>query len=308
MKYFWFYLLFYGSLALGMLARRWKNSASLIMRLTLLFIDAPLLLFSFWILDIKRFMEYIPIPIMGVILVVLPLWFSPFVARRILSDRKSQGSFILTSSFSNIGTTGGSFICYLLFGLQGLSMGYLFLLPYPFLIFTAGFSVARKYAFDTPLRLKDYFLNIAANLFSVVPLLSIAAGFLLNMLNVQPPGKLEIMADIWIKLGLGLMCLAIGMTLQLKHILASIKQVLFLGLIKFITVPAVAFIAVLIIYGAALPLAAKIIIIQSFMPPAIYAVIISNLYDLDRDLANSLWFSATLLLIPIAGMLLLLFH
>ncbi len=308
MKYIWFYILLYGSLGAGRLFNRWKRYASLIMRLTILFIDAPIFIYSFWIFDTKKLFDYALIPVMGAVLVLIPLWLSPVWAKRILPEKKSQGSFILSAAFSNIGTTGGSFICYLLFGLQGLSLGYLFMVPYPFLVFTMGFSIGRKYSSDTCVRLKDYLLNIVTNLFSLVPLLSITAGIILNISGIGPPEILIPLSDIWIKAGLGLMCFAIGTTLELGKITSFIKPIISLSIVKFIIIPCIATTAVFLFYGSLSPLAAKIIIIQSFMPAAIYSVITANLFGLDRDLANSLWIYSTLLLIPVAGILLILFN
>jgi predicted permease len=308
MKYIWFYVLLYGSLAAGMLLSKWKRHSPLIMRLAILFIDAPILIYSFWIFDAKNLLNYALIPVMGIVLVLAPMWLSPILAKRILPEKKSQGSFILSAAFSNIGSTGGSFICYLLFGLQGLSLGYLYLLPYPFLVFTMGFSIARKYSLDERINLKDYFLNIVTNLFSLVPLLSIAAGIILNTSGITPPEILVPVSDIWIKAGLGLMCFAIGMTLELGKLASLIKPVLSLCFIKFVITPCIAAAAVLLFYGSFAPLAAKIIIIQSFMPAAIYSVITANLFGLDRDLVNSLWISTTVFLIPVAGILLLIFR
>jgi predicted permease len=141
-----------------------------------------------------------------------------------------------------------------------------------------------------------------------VPLLSIAAGIILNTSGIAPPEILVPLSDIWIKTGLSLMCIAIGMTLKLRRIALLIKPILSLCIIKFVIIPCIAAAAVFLFYGSFSPLAAKIIIIQSFMPAAIYSVITANLFGLDRDLVNSLWISSTVLLIPIAGILLLLFR
>jgi predicted permease len=308
MKYIWFYVLLYGSLTAGILLYRWKRYSSLIMRLAILLFDTPILIYSFWIFDSKKLTEYSLIPVMGAVLVLVPMWLASVFAKRILPEKKSQGSFILSAAFSNIGSTGGSFITYLLFGLHGLSLGYLYLLPYPLLVFTMGFSIARKYSSDERVHLKDYFLNIITNLFSLVPLLAMAAGFILNISSITPPDILVPLSDIWIKSGLGVMCFAIGMTLKLQRISSLIKPILSLCSIKFILIPCIAAAAVLLFYGSFSPLAAKIIMIQSFMPAAIYSVITANLFGLDRDLVNSLWISSTIFLIPIAGILLLLFR
>lgn len=304
MKFFWFYLLLYGALGAGLLLRSQRRAAPSLMRLTIILIDAPLFFYSFWILDLAQVRRFAPIPILATILVLLPLWLAPLWARRLLPTKASQGSFILAAAFSNIGTTGGAFICYLLFGLQGLALAYLFLLPYPIIIFTLGFGMAKQYACDCRLRPKDYFLNIVTNLFSLIPLLAIALGLTVNALGFKPLPGLASLADIFIKLGLGIMCLAIGMTMHPRYIFTPVKPILAMGTIKFFILPLAATALILVTYGSFHPLSAKVIFIQAAMPPAIYAVITANLYGLDRNLVNALWVSSTLFLIPVAALLL----
>ncbi len=295
----WFLLLFYGSLGLGLTLRPWKALSPLIMRFTILLLETPIFIYSFWILDMQHLKQSAPIPLLSTLLVVLTLVLSPWGAQRLRLSRKAQGSFILAATFSNVGTTGGAFICYLLFGLPGLSLGYLYLLPYPIIIFTLGFSVAKHFASECRLSFRDYFTNIATNVISMVPLAAMALGLLLNLIGFQPSRGLVPWADGLIKLDLGIMCLAIGMTLRLPHLFSPWRPVVAVSAIKFLILPLLALIMVLFLYGSLGPLPAKVILIQSAMPPAIYAVITAHLFGLDRELVNSLWFSLTLLLIPV---------
>ncbi len=295
----WFLLLFYASLGLGLALRPWKSFSPLIMRFTILLLETPIFIYSFWILDMHHLKQSAPIPLLSTLLVLLTLVLSPWVARRLRLSCKAQGSFILAASFSNVGTTGGAFVCYLLFGLPGLSLAYLYLAPYPIIIFTLGFSVARHFASECRLSFRDYFTNIATNLISIVPLAAIALGLFLNLMGFQPPHGLVPWADGLIKLDLGIMCLAIGMTLRLPQLFSPWRPVVAVGAIKFLILPLLALVTALFLYGSLDPLPAKVILIQSAMPPAIYAVITANLFGLDRELVNSLWFSLTLLLIPV---------
>lgn len=196
MGLFWFYLIFYGALALGVALRRWRNTAPRIMRLTILWIDAPLFFISYWMLDLTQLRLYAPIPILATVLVLVPLFLSPALAEKLFPKKISQGSFVLSAAFSNIGTTGGSFLCYLLFGLPGLSLGYLFLFPYPILIFVLGFSAAKRYSCDCRLTFRDYLSNITTNAISLVPLVAIALGLSLNAVGVKPPANIAPWVDV----------------------------------------------------------------------------------------------------------------
>lgn len=303
MALLWFYLLFYGALLLGYGLKRNQKFAPTIMRYTILILETPIFIYSFWILDMNQVRNYAPIPIISLLLVLIALWLSPYWAKRLFPDKPAQGSFILTAAFSNIGTTGGAFICYLLFGLPGLALGYLFLLPYPFLIFTLGFSIAKHHGCDCHLTMKDYVLNIFSNLISIIPLLAIACGLTLNFMDYTPPTLLEPIMDGIIKIDLAIMCLAIGMTIEIHKVFKAWKAIQAMTIIKFLILPILSIGMILLAYGSLAPLASKVILIQAAMPPAIYAVITANLYKLDRDLVNALWFATTLFLIPIVAVL-----
>ena len=92
MNYLWFYLLFYGSLGAGILLRPWQKSSGIIMRSAVLCLDAPLFLYSFWMLDINRVRQYLPIPILATCLILLPLYLSPWWARRFLTAAPAANS------------------------------------------------------------------------------------------------------------------------------------------------------------------------------------------------------------------------
>ncbi len=304
MPLFWFYSLFYGALGLGSLAHRYRAWGPRLMRAVILFIEVPIFVYSYWHLDLSNIRALAPIPIMAVVLVGWALILGGLWARRLYrQDPAAQGSFILASGFSNIGTTGGAFIAYMLYGLPGLALGYLFLLPYPVLIFTLGFSLAKHYASAGKLRALDYFKNIVHNIFSLLPLLAITIGLALSLSKTTPPAALAPVADAMIKLDLGLMCFAIGLTIEWAKLFQFAKAIISVACIKFLLTPLAALILIFLVYGHAMPLEAKVILIQAAMPPAIYAVVTVNLFKLHRDLANAIWLANAFILIPVAGLL-----
>jgi predicted permease len=298
-----FFGLFYGSLAVGLGLRQNRAWAPPIMRWTILLVEPWLFLYSLWVVDLRQLPLYAPIPLLAVILILLIIVTTPWLARRLLPRPESQGSFVLAAAFSNIGTTGGAFLCYLLFGQPGLSLAYLFLLPYPFLVFTLGFSVAKRYAAGRRLALSEYLRATLTDPLSALPLLAMTAGALLNAWGPRPPLGAAPVIDVLIKLDLISMCLAIGMTLEWPDFSALGRPLTANAAIKFILSPACALLLVWGWYGSFLSLPAKILVIQAAMPSAIYAVIITNLFGLDRKLVNALWISSTLLLAPVAALL-----
>jgi predicted permease len=305
MRFLWFIILFYGSLGLGYAFRRYQAATPRIMFLALLCLETPIFFFSFWSLDFAQIAFYAPIPVLAIFAMLLPMLLAVSWAPKLGLDRLGQGSFILASAFSNVGTTGGAFICYLLFGLPGLALAYLFLSPYPLIVFTLGFSIAKNYASDCCLTWRDYVKNILANLISAVPLAGIALGALINLMGVRPISGVTLWIDAIIKIDLALMCFAIGMTLKPAQFFRPWRVVWSVAAIKFLALPIFAFVCALLFYGGLTPLPAKILLIQCAMPPAIYAVITANLYRLDKNIANAIWISNTLLLVPVLVILLL---
>jgi len=296
-----FYLLFYGALGAGVVLRSGRGWSPRIMRWTIILLEPWLFLYSLWVMDLSRVSHYAPIPIIAVALILLPLLLTRPLARRLLPQRTSQGSFVLAASFSNIGTTGGAFLCYLLFGQPGLSLSYLFLLPYPFLIFTLGFSLAKHYSCDDcHLTLRDYVQATLRDPVSALPLFAMAAGLALNYYGIRPPVGSASVVDVLIRADLVIMCLAIGMTLNPPALRRDWAPIAANAAVKFLALPALTTVAAWIIYGSLAPVPAKVLVIQSAMPSAIYSVITANLFNLDRELANTLWITTTLLLAPIA--------
>jgi predicted permease len=51
--------------------------------------------------------------------------------------------------------------------------------------------------------------------------------------------------------------------------------------------------------GLADPIPAKVIFIESFMPTAIFSVVLVKIFRLNEDLANSAWILTNLTVIPI---------
>ncbi len=303
-----FYLIFYGGLALGMPLRRWQAWSPRLMRLAILFLEVPIFFYSFWILDLPKIGHYAPIPIISTLLMLSLIGVSRAWSKKLLPNQpRAQGSFILASAFSNIGTTGGAFICYLLFGAQGLSLSYLFLLPYPLVIFTLGFSLAKHYASPVRLTWTDYVHNIVSNLTSLIPLLAMTLGLILNVLHVPQWTHAPWVADVLIKTDLIIMFVAIGMTLDIHSLFKPWAALAAIQVLKYLFSPVLALGLVLLAYGNVHGLPAKIILIEAAMPAAIYAVITANLFELDQRLANALWVTTTLVLIPLAAVLFILF-
>ena len=304
----WFFLLFYGALAAGLPLRRFGAHAPRVMRANILVVETPVFVYALWALDLAQLERYAPVPLGSVGLILLLGALARAWARRLWPGApRARGSFVIASAFSNIGNTGGMFLCYLLFGTTGLSLASLFLVPYPLLIFTLGFAAARTYADGKRPRPVEALRHLATNRIAVMPLGAMILGLILNLLGLPLPEGLAGVVDVLIKINIAVACLAIGATLRPGHLFTPWRPVAALSALKFVVAPAAALAVALLAYGGLGPLPARVLLIQSAMPAAVYSVITATLFGLDRDLANTLWLSTTLLLAPLALLLFALF-
>lgn len=302
-KLLWFYFLSYGALLLGFFLRRWSQYSPLVMRASVYALEAPLFLYAFWVLDFQQTREYAIIPLFSLALLLGGLAVHPLWAKMLSSDPRSQGSLVLASSFSNVGSTGGLFICYLLFGSTGLSLASLFLLPYPIIIFTLGFSEAHRYGQNQRLPLRESIRRMATHSISFIPIAAMAVGLVLNFFRISPPRFMPQWADVWARLSMAVSCMAIGSTIRTGQWFSPWKPVAAVGIVKFIFTPCIAALLLSIWFDNFLHPSAIVILIQACMPPAVYSVVMANVFRLNRDWANSIWLSNTLFLIPIVGVL-----
>ena len=127
------------------------------------------------------------------------------------------------------------------------------------------------------------------------------SGLILNLSGVSRPHAVDYIATKWLVfITVAGYSFTIGIGVNLKESMSYIKPALFASLIKFFYNPLAAY-ALLLSLGYfrgidALP--GRVVMIQSFMPAAIMSVVLVNLLDLNKGLANTVWFLTTMVVIP----------
>ncbi len=272
-----------------------EQLAKKIMTAVLVSFNWLIALFVIWQTQLTR--QLIWLPIVGVCLMLTITALSTGLFHFLSLDRRSRLTLILAGGLSNVGYTGGAFVCYALFGMTGLALANIYLL----------FSLPTVYFIFFPL-LKIHELRIKnANAkfklgqvldFRFLVLPAVVAALILNLTGVKSPGfiaKFRII-DIFVYIASGLSFFAIGLRVNLSLLKNYINLYFLLSVVKFILTPAVALLLIwlLALTGQNLTeMVKKVIIVLAFAPSAVLMVTMSNVFDLDAPLASALWVVTT---------------
>jgi len=284
-----------GGLVSGYLAnnrlRLPEHFAKKIMTTVLVCFNWPIALLVIWPMQLTG--QLIWLPIVGIVLMLVITALSITMFSFLKLDQRSRLTLILAGSLSNMGYTGGAFVCYALFGTTGLAMANIYPVFWMLTVYLTFFPLLKI----QELRIKDSdakfsFGQILDLRFLVLP--AVIAAVVLNLTGVKSPAfiaKFHII-DILVYIASSLSFFAIGLQVKLSRLKNYINLYFPLAVIKFILTPVV---ALLIIWLLALtgqnltgPVQ-KVIIVLAATPSAVLMVTMSNVFDLDGPLASALW-------------------
>jgi predicted permease len=261
-----------------------------VIRVNLMLLEPPVIFWSIWGLQVRYDMAVLPaaglcIVIAGFVLGKLSL---PFLRL----EGAARKTYLISASLANHGFTMGGFICYLFLKETGLALSSIFIIyfmPYTFLVI---FSYAQAGSGKLTLRsARDFILS-----YRNMPLFAALAALSLLAAGVPRP-RLDLPVDLVMMLSVMLYYWTLGLGFDLRDGFALTRGQFALAAIKFLLVPAAAF---LLLYRAPIGQEIKSVIqIQAFMPAAIYSVVTAVLFDLDARLASSLFVVNTLIFILI---------
>ncbi len=302
--------LIYGSLAVGWVIRRIVPSVErhsrLLSRFTLLATETPLIFLVYWDVDAHAFRSYMPIALAAIVVLSVSGFAGYVISRRACRDQAARGAFVVSSMFSNVGSTMGGFLCLLYLGDEGLVASQFFaLLAIPY-YFTVVFTVARRFAGG---QRRGVWEAIRANFgdpMAALPLIAIVVGLTLGISGVTMPDFLDLPRRVLVFAAVILFALSFGLTAQIRVMLRRFREYVTMLPVKFVVAPLTGLVIVLIAgYSpTSNPLLFKVILIQSMMPVAIWSVVAAKLFRLDDHLALGLWIFTTLsvsALVPLVG-------
>jgi len=275
---------------------------------TVIFLWSPISVIAFWAIPINR--ELLAIMLIQPFVMVAAWLITAGVARAARISGPEIGVVIVCSALSNQGFTLGAYLCFVLLepGQQALSYAVAFVTAMQVFMVLIFYPVARHYelaaeaaagtAVDHPSLgrlIVGSFLDIRA-----MPLYGAAAGALLSLFGPAYPQWLTdhpYVLDIGFFLGAIGSYSGIGLRLRFGDSLRHLRHHAVIAVVKFIAMPAIT-LAVLMAMKRIQPigdLPSTVVILSSFTPSAINAVIIANLFHLNARLAAVLWLGNTIL-------------
>jgi len=285
------------------LKNRIKNrdvTAKRIINFSLVSFEPVIVLWSIWGLNIN--IEYINLRIAGLLLALSGLLTGRLFIPFLKFSGTNKATYLISSSLANHGFTMGGFLCYLLFGETGLGLSFIFILyalPYIFLFI---FSYARISS-SGGLYNKKFIVKLLFN-FRNIPLFAALAAILLHFIGISRP-DITFPIDIILMISISLYYFTLGINFNLRDIKIIKAEHFTLAFSKFIFLPALTY---LILQNVDLGNRVEsIILIQSFMPAAVYSVLSSILFDLNSRLASGLFVINTIIFISLVLPILFIF-
>ena len=257
-----------------------------LIRLNLVLIEPLIVLWSIWGLGLDWNMAVLPFS--GLLLVVAGMVTGRLMLPALPLRERSRATFLISSSIANHGFTMGAFLCFLFLGEKGLGLAFLFLSYFMIYVFTVIFPYARSVS-----RPEGSLPGVAAYFLDLqnMPLVAVIAALVLQFFHVRRPG-VDFPVNTLMMISIALYYFSLGMSFKTSRVFSFLRENVALSLIRFLILPAITLGALAMVdLGEHVK---AVIAIQSFMPVAVYSVVASVLFDLDKELASNLFVFNTL--------------
>jgi len=264
-------------------------------RYTLIFFQPLVICLALWAMD-RPDWRTLALPLYGACLIVLMWPVGALLSRVFPMDMPSRGSFVTSAMFSNIGFTYGTFIAYILLGPKGAALGALYCVCFMPTFFTLGFFVSGRYGPGAARSIGGELLQLFKDAHTRHPILGIVVGLVLNFTGVRAPEASDAIIDLAMPISVAAFVLAIGMQLRLSAVKEYWRECVLAHATKFAISPLVGM-GLAFVFGywqmedhSLL----QVVFIQSSTPVAIMAVLLADIFDLNRRLAGALWLTTNL--------------
>ena len=274
-----------------------------ITRFAVVWLGTPILIMTMWHLELAGGrLFWLPVIGLGVALANLAIGF--FMAGKFRLEKRSRGSFVISSSISNLGETFGGLLAFILMGQQGFGLATLYALFFQPYTFSALFWLAGKYSSQGEEGLINYFRH---NPDLLLPVLAIAIGLIFNFSGLPEIEILVKANSFLIPLSSAVWLYAIGLRLHVSSVRRFRRILPAYFTLKFILSPIVALLLAwaIGIWNWEIREPLKVIFIESVTPAAVFSMAIPMIFDLDVDLAGALWLASTVVAIALVPVIML---
>ena len=245
--------------------------------------------FAIWGIGVDPSLKFLPIA--GFAITFLMIILSTGISFLVKLDKRKKGSFIFAGALSNMGFTMGGIICFYFYGKEGYGRSVIYLFFFYFILYFVCFPLARFLTGSGEVnilkRLKEFFTDIRT-----IPIYTAATAIILTVKGVKSPGWSESLLNVLVPMAavLGMVC--IGVSLRFTRIKNYLKLFPLMFFLKFAVTPLLALIVIR--WFGFTGLSRDVIFLLSFMPSAVFSIYLSSFFDLDIDLANSMFVLTTL--------------
>ena len=298
-----------GGLVAGYLTRKTgRLSADVSPRinsLTLIYLQPIATLLALWGMRDPTWQTAL-LPVHATVLILAMVPVGALVARRMRLDRPSQGAFVEATMFSNVGFTYGIFLAYMALGDEGAALGSIYCLSFMPLVYTLGFLVASRYAYDKPPTGAQMLRETFVKPESRNPLAAVVIGIALHYIGPHRPSSMQLLSDVTIPASTAAFLFSIGLGLRLSAVKRYWKPCAVVHILKFVVSPAIG-LGLAWVFGYFAPGNShllQVVIIQAATPTAIMAIVITQVFGQNRDLASALWLTSNLSGVVVAPVLL----
>ncbi len=256
-----------------------QQLSSRLVTINLVSLESFIVLWTTWGAELS--VHYIVLPFAGIVMVIMGFAAGAAVSFLLGFNAIQKHTVIISSSLANHGFTMGGFLCYLILGEHGLALSFIFItyfMPYVILVI---FSYARYVGTKQPFSLRNYIMAPQN-----MPLFAIIVAIILHVLDIKRP-VIAIPLDILLGISIIIYYFSMGIYFKFTHIKNYCLLHLLIAIIKFCFIPLCMYILL-----SQFPLPddiQSVIRLQSCMPAAIYSVITSILFHLDKEMATSIF-------------------
>jgi hypothetical protein len=271
-----------------------RDSAKPVMSAAIIGCDAPIAGLSLWFLtDLHGVWK---VPVAGAIVGVASCLMGLGLARWRRMPPADAAVFGLQGGMGNVGYTLGGSLAFALWGMQGLAREQMYCLMWPFFAFLFCFPLARHYGQQARGGRTD---GLSAPAYAVrtlgksltdvrsLPLYTATLGLVLNLRGVAPPGAIARwhVVDVLMVTGILMQFGGVGMTVRASRLPVYWKKAMGTAAVKFVVSPLLMLAVAAALGLSGVPLA--VCLLLAAMPSALYSVLMANLFNLNRDLANA---------------------
>lgn len=256
----------------------------------ILVVDPILICLSFWQLDFE--IKLLWLPVLGIAMNIIPAILAFIQAERKYNDSLIKGSYILATMLSNRGVIG-TLTVFAIFGEPGYALAAFLMLSSPIFLYLISYPIAERF-FQQHNNLAQQRMSLKS-LFSwkQVPMLGLLLGALLNFNEVPRP---EISSDIFpylVHINAWLFMVPVGYAIEFRRMLSHWRDSFNLIWIKFILTPIATYLMLLPL--GLDKLALNVVLILSFSPTAINAVVTARLFRLNVHIAAAAFVLTTII-------------